>query len=84
MTTTATAPASASTSEEPVLYSWLITLQYPAAGGFSIATINGTLPTRPGASRAGAYREIRAALTKQNPALERADVVFFSLEPDQL
>jgi hypothetical protein len=72
------------TTVQPVVHHWLITLQMPVNNGFGVITTGGTLPIASGSSRAQVYREIRDALTRQDPALERADVLFFSLEPDQL
>ncbi|PBC77099.1 hypothetical protein BX265_1836 [Streptomyces sp. TLI_235] len=69
---------------QPVLYSWLITLQFRIGGGFGVLTTEGTIPITPGASRTRAYRNIRAELTLQNPDLEQANVLFFSLDPDRL
>ncbi|CAN3980467.1 hypothetical protein [Kitasatospora purpeofusca] len=68
-----------------VLYTWLITLQYPVpAGGFAVVTRTGQYPAYPGAGRATAYREIRALLARQDPACANASVLFFSLQPDRL
>ncbi|MEW1914182.1 hypothetical protein AB0442_38170 [Kitasatospora sp. NPDC085895] len=69
---------------QPVLYSWLITLQVKISTGFGVFTTEGTIPVAPGGSRARAYRNIRAELTRQNPQLEQANVLFFSMEPDRL
>ncbi|MEW1914641.1 hypothetical protein AB0442_40770 [Kitasatospora sp. NPDC085895] len=72
------------TATQPILHSWLITLQLKIGGGFGVLTTEGTIPIAPGGSRTGAYREIRAELARQNPDLEQANVLFFSLEPDRL
>lgn len=72
------------TDTPPVPYAWLITLQIPIGGGMRTFTTNGIYGAAPGATRTSIYQSIRAHLTEQNPDLANANVLFFSLEPDQL
>ncbi|WP_030273475.1 hypothetical protein [Streptomyces sp. NRRL B-24484] len=65
-------------------FAWLLTLQIPIHNGFQTFTGGGIYTARAGATRDAAYKQIRAWITEQNPAMERADVLFFSLEPNRL
>ncbi|MEV6464701.1 hypothetical protein [Kitasatospora sp. NPDC051702] len=71
------------TPAEPT-HSWLITLQYPTAAGFAVATRTGTSAFPPGCLREHAYLGIREWLARREPQLGGADVLFFSLEPYRL
>ncbi|MER6361338.1 hypothetical protein [Kitasatospora sp. NPDC001527] len=75
-----------STAAEPVLYTWLITLQFPIGGGFGAITETGHYPVHPDKpiSRMAAYQEIRVLMTRTYPATATGNVLFFSLEPDRL
>ncbi|MET8545231.1 hypothetical protein ABZW03_32020 [Kitasatospora sp. NPDC004799] len=66
-------------------HAWLITVQRPVERGvLATFTTEGTYTAGPGATREGAYREIRALLDQQRPELAGANVLFFSLEPNRL
>ncbi|MFF2352467.1 hypothetical protein ACFVVL_22100 [Kitasatospora sp. NPDC058115] len=75
-----------STPDSPVLYTWMITLQFPVRLGFGAVTETGHFPVQPDkpASRMAAYREIRALMARTYPETTGATLLFFSLEPDRL
>ncbi|MFD9692531.1 hypothetical protein ACFWXO_43000 [Kitasatospora sp. NPDC059088] len=70
-------------SVEPT-HSWVITLQKPLRTGFATFTVDGTYTAKPGSTRQQAYKDIRAWVEQQKPELVDANVMFFSLESNQL
>jgi hypothetical protein len=62
---------------------WVMTLQVPGQG---TAHGNGTWTPPPGATRQDVFEAIKARLVSQAPGmgLERGNVLFFALEPNQL
>lgn len=65
-------------------YAWMITLQKPIPGGMAMNTQYGTVHLAPGSTRHEVYGQLRAELDRQNPQMSDANVVFFSLEPNDL
>lgn len=65
---------------------FILTLQVPLSGGTGMAssTFEGACTPRPGMTRAEVYRWLRADVARSHPQLERANVIFFSLESNQL
>ncbi|MDX3226084.1 hypothetical protein [Streptomyces sp. ME19-01-6] len=65
---------------------FILTLQMPLPGGqgFATSTFEGACTPRPGMTRAEVYRWLRADVAKSHPQLEQANVIFFSLESNQL
>ncbi|MFJ9460351.1 hypothetical protein ACIRST_35420 [Kitasatospora sp. NPDC101447] len=76
-------PETAAHSAEPT-HTWLITLQFPTATGYAVATRSGTSTFPSGSPRADAYVGIREWLEQREPQLGGASVLFFSLEPYRL
>ncbi|MFF9055366.1 hypothetical protein ACF09Z_29965 [Streptomyces erythrochromogenes] len=62
-------------------HQWILTLELP---GRAAATEYGTWNPDPGATRHDVFVAVRRHVTRQFPELERATVVFFSFEPNQL
>lgn len=60
---------------------WVMTLAIP---GRLSSTMHGTITPRSGATRQDTFEELREELTRQDASLERANVMFFALEPNQL
>ncbi|MFG2276690.1 hypothetical protein ACGFNY_43900 [Streptomyces chartreusis] len=64
---------------------FLITLQKPlAAGVHATFTRSGTITPTEGATRLDVFNEIHDRTIRTHPELERASVLFFSLEPNTL
>ncbi|MFJ2195266.1 hypothetical protein [Streptomyces violaceusniger] len=64
---------------------FILTLQMPQPDrGYVTATFAGTFTPRPGDTRADSYEVMREQITQAHPHLERANVLFFSLERNQL
>ncbi|TDE26427.1 hypothetical protein E1295_44345 [Nonomuraea mesophila] len=65
-------------------YMWLITVQWPVGnGGFGNATLCNTVDIPAGTSRLDVYSQI-FELAKRETRADTLNVLFFSLEPDQL
>lgn len=65
-------------------YMWMITVQWPMRhGGFGNATLANTVDLPAGASRLEVYSEV-LELAKRQTRADSLNVLFFSLEPDQL
>ncbi|MFH8891246.1 hypothetical protein ACWGHM_04400 [Streptomyces sp. NPDC054904] len=60
---------------------WVMTLELP---GRAMQTTFGTWTPPQGATRHDAFMAIKANVATQQPEMERANVVFFALEPNQL
>jgi hypothetical protein len=80
--TSTTTPATGQPSGQGS-HHWVLTLQVPRLTSVSG---QGTWTPPPGATRQDVFEAIRAHLARQAPGmgLERANVLFFSLEPNQL
>ncbi|MFI6084617.1 hypothetical protein ACIBBB_27200 [Streptomyces sp. NPDC051217] len=52
--------------------------------GLASATCSGSYTPPPGATRLDAFNALYQELTSSAPTLHRANVVFFSLEPNQI
>jgi len=65
-------------------YHWVITLQQPIRNGYTNSTNHGTVTAAPGETRQDLYAKTLGAVTSQNPRLDGAAVMFFSLEPNEL
>ncbi|MEV4993125.1 hypothetical protein [Streptomyces niveus] len=60
---------------------FVLTVEKP---GLASATSSGSYTPPPRATRVDAFNALYAELTGSAPALHRANVVFFSLEPNQV
>jgi hypothetical protein len=80
--TSTTTPATGQPSGQGS-HHWVLTLQ---VAGPVIAHGNGTWTPPPGATRQDVFEAIKTRLISQAPGMgfERAAVLFFSLEPNQL
>ena len=63
---------------------FVLTLQKPHRGGFISATFANTFTPRPSDTRADLYEVLRKEITQAHPELTDANVLFFSLERNQL
>ncbi|UQI47307.1 hypothetical protein M1P56_24640 [Streptomyces sp. HU2014] len=63
---------------------FVITLQTATRNGWATGTWSHTWTPTPGLTREDVYRKILADLVEINPEYARANVLFFSLEPNQL
>ncbi|MGW3351733.1 hypothetical protein ACWDA3_51275 [Nonomuraea rubra] len=66
-----------------ITYMWILTLQWPARGGFATSTSYGTCPVPAGTSRKEVYEVIRAEAYR-HAGRDGATTLFFTLEPDQM
>lgn len=65
-------------------YHWMITITWqPRPGVVSNYSADGTIPVRPGATRAQVFDGLLRH-AKQNAGTTRANVLHFSLEPNRL
>jgi hypothetical protein len=79
-----TAPTShtpAPAPQEQGSHHWVMTVELP---GRAMHTCSGTWTPAQGATRHDAFLAIKANIAEQSPEMARANVVFFSLEPNQL
>lgn len=60
---------------------WIMTLELP---GRAMNTVSNTWTPGQGDTRQDVFETIRSAIVQQSPEMARANVVFFSLEPNQL
>ncbi|GHJ27819.1 hypothetical protein TPA0910_22520 [Streptomyces hygroscopicus subsp. sporocinereus] len=63
---------------------FVLTLQKPHGQGFVTATFANTITPLPGDTRAHIYEALCKGVAQANPELADANVLFFSLEPNQL
>lgn len=63
---------------------FVLTLQKPHGQGFVTVTFANTFTPRPDDTRAHLYEVLCEQVTRANPELARANVLFFSLERNQL
>jgi hypothetical protein len=78
--TTAATP----TAEEQGTHQYLITLQVPLSGGFSISSWAGTWTPPADCTRHDFYRLLREDIARNNPQFADASVLFFDLQPNRL
>jgi hypothetical protein len=79
--TTQIEPTTASAPRAQGTHFFVLTVEKP---GVVSAMQTGTYTPRPGGTRMDAFSDIYQAVTSDCPDLRRANVVFFSLEPNQL
>ncbi|KAF0646314.1 MULTISPECIES: hypothetical protein [Streptomyces] len=60
---------------------WIITLEVPGRASISR---DGTCTLRPGDTRASVLQAIRNTITEEHPVFRSANVLFFSIAPNQL
>lgn len=84
MTTEFQTPQHAPPAQRQGSYHFVMTLQAPTRNGWSNGTWSATWTPTPGMTRADVYRKIHADIIEINPEYAGANVVFFSLEPNQL
>ncbi|MEU9703006.1 hypothetical protein [Streptomyces sp. NPDC047981] len=60
---------------------WVMTLQMP---GFGSVSAHGTWTPPAGCTRSDAFLAIKDDMVRRNPQMERANVLFFSFEPNTL
>jgi hypothetical protein len=65
-------------------YAWVITLQKPTPRGMAVNTQYGVIQPDPGATRRGLFEQVRREIDQQFPELSGANVMFWSLEPNEL
>jgi len=63
---------------------YLITLQRPLNGGFSISTWSGECTPPEGAHRSGFYLWLREDIARAHPEFADASVLFFDIQPNRL
>ncbi|MFE9802759.1 hypothetical protein ACFYP6_28450 [Streptomyces goshikiensis] len=78
-TQNAQTPAAASTSQGS--HHWVLTLELP---GRAAMTQSGTYTPPAGTTRYDAYQALRRYVAADHPEMSRANVMFFTLEPNQL
>lgn len=79
-----TAPTEQTALQPQGTHHFVITLQRVVNGGFAMATFANHITPAQGATRNDVYRQILQDIASRNPELADANVVFFSLEPNQL
>ncbi|MFF1476265.1 hypothetical protein ACFVYD_01525 [Streptomyces sp. NPDC058301] len=72
---TTTAPASQGS------HHWVMTVELP---GLAMQTLFGTCTPPQRATRHDVFMAIKSDIAQQDPEMARANVLFFSLEPNQL
>ncbi|MGA6159305.1 hypothetical protein ACPEIC_38860 [Stenotrophomonas sp. NPDC087984] len=82
--TTQTQQTTGPAAQQQGSHHFVLTLQKPHGGGFISATFTNTITPRPGTTRADIYEALREQVTRANPELANANVMFFSLEPNGL
>ncbi|KIZ13701.1 hypothetical protein [Streptomyces natalensis] len=60
---------------------WVMTVELP---GRAMQTLYGTWTPPQGTTRHDVFLDIKAEIAAEDPDMARANVVFFSLEPNQL
>ncbi|MGW8528964.1 hypothetical protein [Nocardiopsis sp. NPDC055824] len=65
-------------------YHWVITLQKPIYNGFANRTNYGTLTAAPGETRERLFQQVIDLIISKVPEMAGANVLFFSLEPNEL
>ncbi|MEU9795431.1 hypothetical protein AB0E27_33490 [Streptomyces sparsogenes] len=82
--TTRTQQTTSPTAQQQGTHHFVLTLQKPHGGGTTTATFANTLTPLPGDTRTDIYELLRKQVAKAHPELATANVLFFSLEPNQL
>ncbi|MDW6061352.1 hypothetical protein SAZ11_29390 [Streptomyces sp. FXJ1.4098] len=83
--TTQTQQTTGPTAQQQGTHHFILTLQIPdGSSGFMTATFNNTLTPPADATRADIYEALRGEIAQAHPNLKRANVLFFSLEPNRL
>lgn len=82
--TTQTQQTTGPAAQQRGTHHFILTLQKPHREGFVTATFTNTFTPRPGDTRAEVYEVLCEQVTRANPDLARANVLFFSLERNQL
>lgn len=66
-------------------HQYLLTLQVPSGGGFSISSWTGTwTPPPTGTTRHDFYQMLRDDIARHNPQFADGSVLFFDLQPNHL
>lgn len=63
---------------------FVLTVQKPSPRGLDVNTFHGTCTPGEGATRRDVYDEVRADHDQRHPQLAGGNVIFWSLEPNQL
>ncbi|MGR3939691.1 hypothetical protein [Streptomyces sp. BRA346] len=83
--TTHTQQTTGPAAQQQGSHHFVLTLQMPQPErGYITATFTSTVTPGPDDTRADVYEVLREQITRAHPHLERANVMFFSLEPNQL
>ncbi|WP_421108273.1 hypothetical protein [Streptomyces sp. NEAU-S77] len=82
--TTQTQQPTGPAAQQQGSHHFILTLQKPYQGGFVTATFTNTFTPRPDDTRADIYKVLFEQVTRANPELANANVLFFSLERNQL
>ncbi|MFC8013292.1 hypothetical protein [Streptomyces cinereoruber] len=65
-------------------YHYILTLQLPTRTGVALQTWTSTADVPPGMGRQAVYKDLLRQCTAGDPEWARANVLFWSLEPDDL
>ncbi|MEU9776837.1 hypothetical protein [Streptomyces sp. NPDC047968] len=79
--TTQTSQNSSPTVQPQGSHHYVMTVELP---GRAMQSVYGTWTPPQGATRHDVFMAIKADIGRQDPEMSRANVVFFSLEPNQL
>jgi len=79
--TTQTQQTTTPTAPEQGTHHWILTVDLP---GRTSLTANGTWTPPAGWTRSDVFNAIKQDMAQRHPELATANVVFFSLEPNQL
>ncbi|MFD3512565.1 hypothetical protein [Streptomyces sp. NPDC058657] len=74
-------PTSTPDRSEQGTHHWILTMDLP---GHAAATTHGTFHLLPGQTRQDVFVLIRRSMVDKHPSMARANVVFFSFEPNRL
>lgn len=73
-----------SDTAEQATHHYVLTVQKPLPQGLAVHTIHGTCILAAGATRKDVYEQVRAEFDQTTPELMGGNVLFWSLEPNQL
>lgn len=73
-----------SDATEQSTHHYVLTVQKPLPQRFAVHTVHGTCIPASGATRKDVYEQVRADFDRTNPELTGGNVLFWSLEPNQL
>ncbi|MGW2326389.1 hypothetical protein ACWC5C_11540 [Streptomyces sp. NPDC001700] len=82
--TTQTQQTTSSAAQQQGSHHFVLTLQKPHRQGFVTVTFTNTFTPRPDDTRADIYEVLLEEVAREKPELKGANVVFFSLERNQL